>query len=431
MEERSNYEAAFSELYDAYFDRIYDFSIRLAQDRDMAALAVQSTFLRALRASRAGQDDDHLQLYAGAHHDVAERMRARRGEAEQSDEPYGAIEATRLSMAVDDVPEFGRMVWSAAIELKVNDYELLDLSVRQRLTAEDIATVLQARPDSVERKLSTAQDQLEQAMRARLLFTKGRRECLDLDFQLGETEWSDSMQRRILRHSETCQVCRTALETYPASGDLLAALLPVPAPAGWKDTIQERLREAVRSEPAPEPQPAPGAQAAAAAASRPAAPDPQASPLPEYGGRGGGGESVGDRLGAFFESGGPRGPMLMALLGGLLAGVLVIGSLCVAGTFDGGDDDEPSPTATVSVTPTAEASGTPTVTITPTLTPTLEPEPQPTEPPEATATESLPTPTEVVLEATPTLPAPTEPVPTAPAPTKPAPTATAEAAPMP
>ena len=128
-------EAIFGQLYEDYFGRIYDFSIRLAQDRDMAALAVQSTFLRALRALRAGQDDDHLQLYAGAHHDTAERMRARRGEAEQSNEPYGAIDATRLSMAVDDVPEFGRMVWSAAIELKVNDYELLDLSARQRLAA--------------------------------------------------------------------------------------------------------------------------------------------------------------------------------------------------------------------------------------------------------------------------------------------------------
>lgn len=434
-DERSNYEAAFSELYDAYFERIYDFSIRLAQDRDIAALAVQSTFLRALRAIRAGQDAGHLPLYVGAHHDTAERMRARRGEAEQFDEPYGAIDASLLSIAVDDVPEFGRMVWSAALELKVNDYELLDLSVRQRLTAEDMAVVLQARSEAVERKLATAMDQLAQAMRARLLFTRGRRDCLDLDFQLGETEWSDSLQRRILRHSDTCQVCRASLSANPAASDLLAALLPVPAPAGWKDTILERLQEAVQNEPASDLPPAAKAQAAvgaaevltsestpSAAASEPVPRPEKAASLPEYGDRGGGGSSLSDGVGALFGGGGPRGPLLGALLGGLIAVVIVIASLCATGTFDGGDDDEPGPTATVSVTPTAEASGTPTVTPTPTMTATLEPLPQPTEPLEPTATDALPEPTDIVPDATPTSPAPTEPAATEPAPTVPPPT---------
>ena len=50
-------EAAFEELYQARFGSIYDFSIRLAQDRNIAALVVQSVFLRALRAFGAGQGD--------------------------------------------------------------------------------------------------------------------------------------------------------------------------------------------------------------------------------------------------------------------------------------------------------------------------------------------------------------------------------------
>ena len=176
-------EAAFEELYQARFGSIYDFSIRLAQDRNIAALVVQSVFLRALRAFGAGQGDGlELQLYTAAHLDTAERLRGRRGESEQVDEPYAVIDVARLSTPGEDVAEMGRLVWSAAIELKVNDYELLDLGIRHKLDPKEIATVLRGRPESVERKLMDAQTQFEQAFTARLLFTRGRRECLDLDF---------------------------------------------------------------------------------------------------------------------------------------------------------------------------------------------------------------------------------------------------------
>ena len=428
-------EAVFGQLYEDYFGRIYDFSIRLAQDRDTAALVVQSTFLRVFRGLRAGQQTEiERQLYSGAHHDTAERLRARRGAAEQIEEPYAAIDTSRLSSPVDDALELGRMVWSAAIELKLNDYELLDLNIRQQLSANDIGVVLGARPESVERRQADAHKALEQALTGRLLFTRGRRECLELDLQLGETEWSSSQSRRILRHADSCNVCQTALTGYPAAGDLLAALMPVPAPATWQETILERLEEAVKGEPAA---PAPSAAAPASAQ----APEPSSTPtsapasgqtparrpsrpLPEFGGGRRGGGSIADRLESIFGGGGPRGPLLAALLGGLVAIGVVIGSLCAAGTFDGDGDDDPEPTVTVTITPTAEASGTPTATVTPTQSPTLEPQPQPTEPPLPTATEPpLPTATDVpTLEPPPTEPPPTEPAPTetVPAPTEPA-----------
>ncbi len=441
-------DAAFSQLYEDNVGRIYDFSIRLAQDRDIAALVVQSSFLRAYRGLRGAQQDGlELQLYSGAHHDTAERLSSRRGDAEQIEEPYAAIDPSRLTGPLDDAQELGRMVWSAAVELKLNDYEVLDLNVRQQLNANDIGTVLGARPESIERRLADALKALQQGLTARLLFTRGRRECLDLDFQLGEAEWSSSQSRRVLRHADSCTVCQGALTGYPSARDLLAALMPVPAPATWKETILQRLQEAVKNEPVPSP--APAATPSAAPTPAPAVartpepspvpastPDPEPAPvqtlpqraprpLPEGGGAGrGGGRSIADLLESIFGGGGPRGPLLAALLGGLLAVGIVIGSLCAAGTFDDdGGDDEPEPTATVTVTPTAGASGTPTATSTVTPTPTLEPGPEPTEPPLPTATEPpLPTATPVAtLEPSPTVPVPSE---TAPAPTEPAATPT-------
>ena len=431
-------EAAFEELYQARFGSIYDFSIRLAQDRNIAALVVQSVFLRALRAFGAGQGDGlELQLYTAAHLDTAERLRGRRGESEQVDEPYAVIDVARLSTPGEDVAEMGRLVWSAAIELKVNDYELLDLGIRHKLDPNAIATVLRSRPESVERKLMDAQTQFEQAFTARLLFTRGRRECIDLDFELGDAEWNSSLPRRILRHANACDVCRGEIASHPSSVELLGALMTVPAPARWQQTILERLKEAVRDEPAA-PAAGAGTQASASDAATPtlAADQPEATaasqrqlrPLPETGGSGKGG-SFADWLDSIFGGGGPRGPLLAALLGGLLVIAIVIGSLCAAGTFDGdGDgDDEPEPTGTLTVTPTAEASGTPTVTTTPTTTPTLELLLQPTVPPVPT---EAPLPTAPPLPTATTVPSPV-PSPTVPAPTVPAPTEEPKASPEP
>ena len=422
-------EAAFEVLYEAHFGSIYDFSIRLAQDRNIAALVVQSVFLRANRAFRAGQGDGlELQLYTAAHLDTAERLRGRRGESDQTDESYAVIDASRLNAPVEDMAEMGRLVWSAAIALNLNDYELLDLGIRHKLDPNDIATVLRARPESVERKLNDAQTQLEQAFAARLLFTRGRRECIDLDFELGEAEWNSALPRRILRHANSCDVCKRATANHPRAVELLGALTPVPVPAGWKQTILDRLKEAVHDEPV-----APAAAGALASASEagqvestPTSSQRQLRPLPEVGGRGAGG-SPADWLGSIFGGGGPRGPLLAALLGGLLVVVIVIGSLCAAGTFDGDGDDEVEPTGTLTVTPTPEASGTPTVTMTPTETATLELVPQPTVPPVPTEA-PVPTATAPPLPTAPPPPTATT-VPPLPSPTAPAPPATEPAPP--
>jgi DNA-directed RNA polymerase specialized sigma24 family protein len=426
-------EAGFEELYQAHFGSIYDFSIRLAQDRNAAALVVQSVFLRALRAFRSGQGDGlELQLYTAAHLDTAERLRGSRGDTEQVEEPYAAVDVSRLATPTQDVVEMGRLVWSAAGALKLNDYELLDLSVRHKLDNNDIANVLRGRPETVERKLKDAQAQLEQAFTARLLFAQGRRECLDLDFDLGDAEWSKSLPRRILRHGQSCEMCKATIASQPTAIELLGALMPVPAPAGWQQTMLDRLKEAVRDEPVAPAAAAAGALATGAAMAKrtSAADQPEAkaaseqselNPLPEGGGAIGG-FALGAWLSSTFGDGGPRGPLLALLLGGLLMFVIVFGAVCVAGTFGGDGDEEETPasTRTATMTPTAGASGTPTVTRTPTETATLELVPQPTVP-------SVPeVPTQAPPPTSPPAPPPTAP----PAPTAPPPP-TATTAPIP
>ncbi len=404
---------AFAELYERQFASVYDYAVRLSRNRDIAALVVQSSFLRVRQeqSDPAGGTQEALKLglFSGAHHDVAERLRQQRDAAQESDEAFAALDTDKIenTAAADELPALARLVWQAATSLRLNDYELLELGVRQGMGAGEIAAVLRTRPEAIENKLVDAQDALESAFSSLIVIERGRRACVDLDFLIGEDAWSPSLQKRVGQHLQTCQTCAETRSGHPAAREMLSSLLPITAPAGWQQTILERLQNAPRAT----------APTSVAQAAGDPPPQRRAEPLPERFGGGGGGE-FGDWIRSVFGGGGARGPLLGAALGALLMLIVLLTGLCVGGAFDDGDGDTAaiaSPTATAtadgSVTPTATT--TPTVTITPTplpAAPTATDVPADTPVPSATATIEIPT---AVPSPTPAAtgpaPSPTEP----------------------
>lgn len=388
-------DAAFADLYGRYFVRVYDFALRLARDRDTAALVVQSSFLGAYGAMRAGQPQAPfmLQIFANAHHDVRERLRRRRGPVLEGDEAFAVGEPALLSNAAlaTELPDLAHMAWQAAREMKPDEYELLDLNIRQQLNVQEMAAVLRARPETVEAGLARQRDALEESFSSLLVLSRGRRECLDLDFLVGDETWSTSLRRRVARHIGECDACRATRRRYPPATDVLATLAPVPAPAGWEETMLERLQSAVLTGAGPGP----------------AAPVPTAAPVapvavpPPPGGSGAtvpvvaaGGGGIGGWLERVFGGGDARGPLLIGLIGGMLLVVVVLAALCGAGAFDGGGSKAtPSPTPTITASPTATPTPTPTPTASPTVTSTPLPLPTATPvPPTSTAVPPTPVP---------------------------------------
>lgn len=369
-------EQAFDELFDRYFGRLYDFAIRLTRDRDSAAAAIQLTLLRAYQGLRAGQlpPPVALQLYAMAHFDVGERLRRAPPQIFEGEEAFVVTDPSRLAQPglEGDLPDLGRLAWQAARELRPEDYELIELNVRQGLDVGQMAAVLRGRPEMVQARLTRARDQFESSFTGLLLLSRGRQECLDLDFLIGDEPWSASLQRRVLRHLQSCQSCQTTRRRYPAATEVFATLTSVAPPASWPEIIRSRLQDAVR------------------AAIPTGAPPAQPPPAAGYGQP----ESWFTRV---FGRG-PRGPLLAGLGLILLVIIIAIASLCAAGAFDGG---EPTPTPTL--TPTLEPTSTWTPTLTPTDTPTDTPLP--------------PTATPVPPTATPVPPTPTPPPPPTPTPT--------------
>jgi len=384
-------EAALAALYRRYFGRVYDYALRISRDREVAALVVQSSLLRALGAARAGasQETFRFQLFAGAHFDLAGRLRRRREPGPEPDESLSLADpalAGSPSLAAD-LPELGRAAWQACTSLRLDDYELLDLSVRQRLDAGEIAGIVRARPETVERRLAAAGTELEASFATLVLIARGRQACLDLDFLVGEETWSPSLRRRVARHLDTCLTCQRTRERYPGALAILAAFALAPAPSGWQETILARLQEALRAGATLEP-------VAVRSVAMPA-PVPRAAPRPRETAATAAAGGFGEVAGGIIAGAGSRGPLLAVLAGAILVAAVTIGALCAGGVFDSGGGPS-GVTPTVSPTPkdtrTPTASPTPSATISATpvpLVPTSTPPPPTAVPP--TATEPAPT----------------------------------------
>jgi RNA polymerase sigma factor (sigma-70 family) len=417
-------DSAFRELYARHVASVYDYAVRISRDRDIAALVVQSSFLRLVQRLRAGETQPavKIRLFAGARHDLAERLRRRRGPVMEGEEAFGVAGPSQVTGAsAAELPELARLVWQAARELGLDDYELLDLHLRRGFSVEEIATILRSRPGSVQARLDRARGALEDAYTALVLMTYGRRACIDLDFVVAEAKWSPALGRRILRHLQGCATCQARRGAFVPAGELLAALAPAAAPARWPEVMLSRVLEAVgaadttvealpASQPAPPqrpPEPAPTAP-------RPApVPAPIPQPTPSLGAepQAAAGAGVWER---FFSGGGGRGPLVAVLAGGVLVVAIALGALCGAGAFDGGGtseaDETPTGTATASQTPTRTLTATPSVTVTNTPPPAATATPVPptatsTSPPPPTATSPPPPPPTRPPAATPT-PAP-------------------------
>jgi DNA-directed RNA polymerase specialized sigma24 family protein len=415
--------SSFQQLYNESFGRTYDFALRVLRDREEAALAVQASYLAVYQELQAGEvyPSFEVQLFAAAHRDISDRLRRRRGPQPEStqEEAFDTPDPVWASdpAVANEASDLARMAWQVASAARPEELEPLDLQVRQGLNDEEIAAVLRTRPETVRQRVGRLQQGLEDSFSALLLTHRGRRACVDLDFLVGEEKWSQPVRRRVLKHLQTCQICRRTRMSYPPAANVYAALQPVEAPRGWREAMLARLEElvggafgpvaafaATSPQPRPAPPPPPTTQRTGAAVLPP--PGPIEPPPTTYGSGGGG---MGGWVGGLFASGDARGPLLAMLLGAMLVVIIVLAALCSAGTFgggDGGNEGTTTPTTTGTITRTPS----PTRTSTPTRTPTLPPIP-------ATQTPPPPPPPTAVPPTNPPPPPPT----VAPPPTQPPP----------
>lgn len=259
-------DSAFTELYERYFEGAYDFTVRIVHDRDMAADVVQGSFTRAWEGLRGGEQPRRFKawLYTIARNRAIDELRRGRRQVSLSageDGEGGTLQDVladddRLSdpgKAADDA-DLSDLVWTAASSLSPQEYSLLDMHVRQSLTAEEMAEVLDVRAGTLYTRLSRLRDNLEDALSTELLRRRGREDCAELDellTALPEGPLERNAHRRVQRHIAQCDVCTGNRRRFVSAAELLAALVPLPAAPGLQQQLLEGVRQSIDQGPPP------------------------------------------------------------------------------------------------------------------------------------------------------------------------------------
>ncbi|HWC30562.1 MAG TPA: RNA polymerase sigma factor, partial [Dehalococcoidia bacterium] len=402
--------SAFAELYERYFDNVYDFVVRLVRNHDEAADLAQDTFLRAMNnlSSLAKGGSFKSWLFTIARNTALNRIErtSRLQPLEQQ-----TADGEELELQVIDPDRFGNpeeaaeasayasLVWEAASSLDERTYSVLDLSVRQNLNSEELAEVLGVTRNNAYVMVNRMKSALESAIGALVLLRNGRRECSELNAVLANlqiAEMTPEARRIIDRHASRCDTCSERRRKLASPFAIFGGLGLVYPASGVKAAVFENVASGYA-------QTYGGVGGASSSAGAPVGGGMPG--VPAAGGAMGGGATGGGAVPplppvSYGEGGGGLNKLTLALVGGGIAALLVLGGAVYS--FSSGDDDNDSVSqAVVAASPTTAATiavVAPSATPLPTSTPEPTPEPTATAQPQPAA----PAPTQAPLQTPPT-----------------------------
>lgn len=250
---------AFADLYQRYFDQVYDFIARMTRNQADAADVVQDTFMKILPGleTRPPHTSFKAWLFTVARNTAIDRLNRTRREvpiateeydqgepylfAHMSSPPAGDPERTLLDN------ELAALVWQAARGLTPQDYGLLDMSLRQGLEPEDIATALNTSRGNVYTMLSRLRNSLEESVTALLLTRRGRQDCSVLSDLLARRQITDALdpnaRRAVNRHIASCDTCQGNRQRYASASAIFSGLAPVSAVPAFKSSLLADLTQ--------------------------------------------------------------------------------------------------------------------------------------------------------------------------------------------
>jgi DNA-directed RNA polymerase specialized sigma24 family protein len=245
---RAKSPGALAELFDAYGERLFLYCWFMLRERDIACIAVRDTLVGA-QARIAGLADPDLLgswLYSLA------RTECRRGRPVP---PSLADEAPARRPGQRDA-DSRLMAWNAVTSMAPEDMEALDLACRHDV---DLALVLGLPAADVQALVDQARQNLERALAAEILVSRGGRGCPD--WAEVTTGWSGTMtpqtRDRVLGHAAGCAVCGPALPRNVSAARVFALL---PAPGISPQARAEVLDFFAAHRPSAQPQPQPQSQ---------------------------------------------------------------------------------------------------------------------------------------------------------------------------
>lgn len=272
---------AFAELFERWYDRVYDVARNIVRRPELAADVAQDALVAAWQ--QVDRLDD-VNAFGGwllriTRHKALDALRRETRATATDTEIVGALGdqgapnpagtvATGDPVTAAEAADTAALVWAAAAALGPRDASLLDLHLRHGLTPAELAVDLEVEPNHAHQLVFRLRKRLEDAIGSFLLWRGGRPACVALAAATGPTTAFDERTAGIIRrHERGCEACRgeRGERTRPAA--LFAATPIVAAPLVFRTRAAHALAAEgvpVRTKPAAlEPAPSPSATDAA------------------------------------------------------------------------------------------------------------------------------------------------------------------------
>lgn len=242
---RSGDESAFGQLYDRWFDRVFDLCRHVVRDPEIARETTQDAFLAAWRGLPELRDPASFGgwlLRIGRNKALNRRERERRSQsvddmsavlaAAPTTGPAGFTAAERVTTASDPAKvaedaELVALVDEAAAALGARDATVLDLQLRYGLEPHELAGALGVSHNAAKQVVHRVRRRLGEAIKARVLWRGGSPRCDELRAALsdaGHVAFGADAARLINRHAGTCAECSEHQESRLSPAALFSAV---------------------------------------------------------------------------------------------------------------------------------------------------------------------------------------------------------------
>lgn len=260
---------AFGELYDVWFDRVYNVVLRIVRDRETAAEVTQDAFLSAWRKLDGLEDPASFGgwlLRIGRNGALNRAGREARSTAIDQEglavieshggspvsAPQGFDVGAHLAHFDDPATAVGdaqvvALVREAAAALGPRDAEVLDLQLRYQLTPAEVGQVLDLNRNAANQLCHRVRARFAGAFGARMLWGDGTARCAALQAELvaaGVSRFGTDAVPIITRHADDCPICDEDRRSRLSPAALFASVPLVPALLSVRGSVAHGLASA-------------------------------------------------------------------------------------------------------------------------------------------------------------------------------------------
>jgi hypothetical protein len=242
---RAGDATAFGLLFDAWADPLYDrISNRGFTTADASRIEAEAFAAAHRRIAQPAGDDAFRVLVMRAGRQAMLAADAQRVDLRMPVGPYAEDRLTRSaevrSLAADAA--VAGLLWESAEVLGDQVREVLDLHFRHRLSAPEVAGVMQETTASVEAILGKVEAGYGAVVRAKIMWRQGNptHEALG-QAVAGHPRFDTTVVKRVAEHLRTCQSCRDASQVPVPPIEVFAAIPIAIAPPGFKEDVVKTL----------------------------------------------------------------------------------------------------------------------------------------------------------------------------------------------